>query len=108
MLIASPWRDSQPQAPEVRLEFSVPRVLRGDNRVPASPSEALEAIRRAYHSVAQQVGCHNRVMLGQQPCHRVPLLGGPDDSVYQQHDRVALAGRPVAHAVAVQDDLALG
>ncbi|WP_374967819.1 hypothetical protein [Terrabacter sp. BE26] len=45
------WRG----APRARLEFSAPRLLRGDNRCPATPQEVLEVVRRAYDEVGEHL-----------------------------------------------------
>ena len=57
--------------------------------------------------VPEQVGRDDRVALGEQRNHLVPLLRAPHDAVDQQYDRTAVAGGAVADPVAVKDDLVL-
>ena len=66
------------------------------------------ALRLAAVAVAAQIGCHNRIALGQQWNHLIPLRGASHDSMNQQHHRTPVSGCPVADPMAMEHDLVLG
>src|SRR5947207_3083079 len=80
-------------------------AMSGPARNPGPPTTCAPAVPAVpTAAVAEQVGRHDGVILGEHG-HRVePLLRAAGDAVDEQDHRT-LAGDPVAHAVAVKVDL---